>query len=166
MLQLKGKVAVGHGGEPGGSGRRRRSASRRAGAAWRSTIFRARRPPGKLVGRSGGRGTAIPSRRDVRDALQCEAMADEVKRKLGPVDVLVLNASISFPVVPFLNYPWPEFEAKLTGSLKAAFFCCRRSSGNGGAPQGIGLAISSGLSRHPGEGSARTARQNRALTPS
>ena len=72
---------------------------------------------------------------------------------LGPVDVLVLNASISFPVVPFLQFPWPEFEAKLTGELKSAFFCCKAFvPGMVERRKGSVIAISSGLSRDPGEG--------------
>jgi 3-oxoacyl-[acyl-carrier protein] reductase len=55
-------------------------------------------------------------------------MAAEVAATLGPVDILVLNAAIQFPMVPFMDYPWEAFEAKLTGELKAAFFCSRRKS--------------------------------------
>src|SRR5512134_100708 len=48
-------------------------------------------------------GTAVAVRADVRDREQVEALAAEVTRALGPVDTLVLNASIGFPVVPFLD---------------------------------------------------------------
>jgi 3-oxoacyl-[acyl-carrier protein] reductase len=98
-------------------------------------------------------GFAVALKADVRDRGQVDAMAREAASKLGPVDTLVLNASISFPIVPFLDYTWNDFEEKLTGELKAAFFCCQAF-----APsmlergKGCVIGISSGLSRHPGEG--------------
>jgi 3-oxoacyl-[acyl-carrier protein] reductase len=70
-------------------------------------------------------GKALVVQADVCDQAQVEAMVARVTETLGAVDILVLNAAIEFPMVPFLDYPWPAFEAKLTGELKAAFFCCR-----------------------------------------
>ncbi|MBI5537532.1 MAG: 3-oxoacyl-ACP reductase FabG [Deltaproteobacteria bacterium] len=98
-------------------------------------------------------GKAIAVQGDVRDPAQVQKLVEEVRARLGPIDTLVANASISFPVVPFVEFPWEAFEAKLLGELKAAFFCCKavipsmieRKSG-------CIIAISSGLSRHPGEG--------------
>lgn len=100
-----------------------------------------------------GGGRAMAVRADVRDQEQVEAMVREVGATLGPIDVAVLNASIGFPVVPFVQYPWEAFEAKLVGELKAAFLCSRavvpsmieRRSG-------AIIAVSSGLARHPGFG--------------
>lgn len=98
-------------------------------------------------------GTAHAVRADVRKREQVEAMAEETTRILGPVDTLVLNASIDFPIVPFLEYKWEDFEAKLTGELKAAFFCCRAFvPGMVRAGKGCVVGVSSGLSRHPGRG--------------
>src|SRR3972149_10200599 len=145
-MHMKGKGAVvtggsrgvgggggpGHGGGRGGGGgggsrgigaaTAKRLA--RHGAAVAVNYFRSETAAAEVVAaiREIG-GTAIAVQADVRDALQCEAMAAEVKGALGPADVVVLNASLSLPVVPFLQFPWPEFEAKLTGELKAAFFC-------------------------------------------
>lgn len=98
-------------------------------------------------------GTAAAFKADVRDAGQVEAMAEDVSRTLGAVDTLVLNASINFPIVPFLEYKWEDFEAKLTGEMKAAFFCCKAfvPAMVKGA-NGCIVGISSGLSRHPGHG--------------
>jgi 3-oxoacyl-[acyl-carrier protein] reductase len=98
-------------------------------------------------------GNALAVKADVREAAQCEAMAREVRGRLGAVDVLVLNASISFPVTPFLKYQWEDFEAKLTGEMKAAFHCCKAFvPGMVERRSGSVIAISSGLSRQPGEG--------------
>lgn len=100
---------------------------------------------------AGGRAVAVQA--DVRDQAQVEAMAAAASEKLGPIDTLVLNASIQFPVVPFTQYPWEAFQAKLVGELSASFFCCKAvvpSMIEHG--RGCIIAVSSGLSRHPGHG--------------
>jgi 3-oxoacyl-[acyl-carrier protein] reductase len=100
---------------------------------------------------AGGRAVAVQT--DVRDQAQVETMVKRVKAELGPIDTLVLNASIQFPVVPFTEYPWEAFQAKLVGELAASFFCCKAvvpaMIERGG---GCIVAVSSGLSRHPGKG--------------
>lgn len=96
---------------------------------------------------------AIAVKGDVRDPLQVRTMVDEVSGRLGPIDTLVANASINFPVKPFTEFKWEDFEAKLTGELKGSFFCCQAV-----VPSmierkaGCIIAISSGLSRQPGPG--------------
>ena len=100
---------------------------------------------------AGGRALAV--RADARDRTQVEAMAAMVKAELGPIGILVLNASIGFPMAPFQEYPWEAFEAKLLGELGAAFHGCRAV-----VPQmlerhgGSIVAITSGLARNPGWG--------------
>src|SRR5690242_2799441 len=68
---------------------------------------------------------AMAVRADVRDPAQVQAMGETVARELGPVDTLVVNASISFPIRPFVEYAWTDFQAKLDGELGAAFHCCK-----------------------------------------
>lgn len=99
----------------------------------------------------GGRAVAVKA--DVRDQQQVEAMVQQVADTLGAIDTLVVNANANFPIAPFVDYRWEDFEAKLLGELKGAFFPCRAV-----VPsmvehqQGCIIAVSSGLSRHPGEG--------------
>ncbi|MGE5235050.1 MAG: SDR family NAD(P)-dependent oxidoreductase [Acidobacteriota bacterium] len=116
---------------------------RRSEAAARDLVRR--------IGVAGGRALAV--RADVRDDREVAAMVATVTREFGPIDLLVLNAAMEFPITPFLEYPWEAFEAKLVGELKAAFFPCRSVVPSmierGG---GCIVAVSSGLSRHPGEG--------------
>jgi 3-oxoacyl-[acyl-carrier protein] reductase len=102
--------------------------------------------------RAGG-GRAVAVKADARDQAQVETMAAAVKAELGPIGILVLNASISFPMAGFLDYPWEAFQAKLLGELGAAFHGCRAV-----VPQmlerkgGSIVAITSGLARNPGGG--------------
>jgi 3-oxoacyl-[acyl-carrier protein] reductase len=50
-------------------------------------------------------GRAVAAQADARNAEELQAMADRVKAELGPISILVLNASISFPMKGFLEYP-------------------------------------------------------------
>lgn len=101
--------------------------------------------------KAGGRALAI--RADVRDEEQVRSMAAEVEKSLGPVDLLVSNASIGFPVKPFMEFSWPEFDAKLSGELKSTFFCCQAIlPGMIERKSGCIIAISSTLSRHSSPG--------------
>ncbi|HEY9761657.1 MAG TPA: SDR family oxidoreductase [Trichocoleus sp.] len=99
----------------------------------------------------GSRAVAVKA--DVRDPHQVEAMVHQVTETLGAIDTLVINANAGFPMAPFVDYRWKDFEAKLLGELKGAFFPCKAV-----VPsmiehkRGCIIAISSGLSRHPGEG--------------
>jgi 3-oxoacyl-[acyl-carrier protein] reductase len=117
---------------------------------YKENEFAARQVVEKIEG-AGGRALALKA--DVRDGAAVRAMVDEASRILGPIDTLVSNASIGFPMKPFSEYSWAEFESKLSGELKAAFNCCqavlpsmreRRS--------GCIIAVSSTLSRRPGPG--------------
>ena len=100
---------------------------------------------------SGGRSLIVKA--DVRDEAQVNAMVREVSREFGPIDTLVANASIGFPIRPFVEYGWEDFQAKVNGEMAAAFFCCKAVVGPMlECRDGCIIAISSGLSRRPGEG--------------
>lgn len=98
-------------------------------------------------------GRAIALRADVRDPVQVQAMAAAAEQALGPVDTLIVNAAIGFPMRPFTEIDWEGFEAKLTGELAAAFHCCKAFvPGMLALHRGCIVAISSSLSRTPGYG--------------
>lgn len=100
---------------------------------------------------AGGRALAVKA--DAREPAQLEAMAAAVRAEFGPIGILVLNASIGFPMVGFQDYPWAAFQAKLLGELGAAFHGAKAV-----VPQmlelkgGAIVAITSGLARNPGWG--------------
>lgn len=98
-------------------------------------------------------GTAILVQADVTDCGQVAAMVEKTEQDLGPVDILVSNANMSFPVLPFVKFPWEGFEQKLLHEMKAAFFCCQAvAKGMIERKQGCIVNVSSGLSRVPGPG--------------
>ena len=70
-------------------------------------------------------GKAITVKADVKDEAQVEAMIQQVSEEFGSIDTLILNASIKFATAPFVEYKWSDFEEKLVGELKAAFYCCK-----------------------------------------
>lgn len=100
---------------------------------------------------AGGQG--IVAQADVTDPAQVKQMVEKTEKDLGPVDILVNNANMSFPVKPFTEFEWEGFERKLTNEMKAAFFGCKAV-----VPKmierkcGSIINISSGLSRVPGPG--------------
>lgn len=100
---------------------------------------------------AGGKAHLVQA--DARDRQQVEAMITEVEKTLGPIDILVNNANISFPVKPFLEYAWEEIQSKLTGEIGASFNCCQTVL-PGMIKRGHGriINISSGLSVAPGDG--------------
>jgi len=99
----------------------------------------------------GGRALAVQA--DACDEAQVGAMVARAREALGPVDTLVINASMTFPTCPFVEYLWEAFEKKLVGELKAAFFASKAVVPDMIAKgSGCIVGISSGLSRVPGDG--------------
>jgi len=103
-------------------------------------------------------GKAIAVRGDVREKDQVEAAVQQVTEALGAIDTLVLNANAGFKIAPFMEQTWEDFEAKLAGELKSAFYPCQAIIPSMIEHQrGCIIAISSITSRHADEGfSART----------
>lgn len=76
-------------------------------------------------------------------------MLERVTAEFGAVDTLVLNANVPFTIAPFMEQTWSEFEPKLTGELKAAFYACQAVIPSMiKNKRGCIIAISSITSRH------------------
>lgn len=100
---------------------------------------------------AGGRALLVRANATARD--EVEAMVRGVEAELGPVDILVNNASIEFPIVPFAEYRWEDFERKVNGEAKASFFTCQAViPGMIQRRGGCIVNVSSTLSRSPGPG--------------
>ena len=103
------------------------------------------------IAAAGGRAILVQA--DVTERAQVDAMVNQVEAELGPVAILVNNAAISFPMVPFAQYRWEDFERKLTHELRASFNCCQAViPGMIARHSGCIVNVSSGLSRVPGPG--------------
>jgi 3-oxoacyl-[acyl-carrier protein] reductase len=98
-------------------------------------------------------GTAMLACADVRDRPAVNAMVQSVAKELGGIDILVNNANISFPVKPFADFSWEEYEAKLLGEMKALVNCSQAVlPGMLKKKYGKLILVSSSLSRSPGPG--------------
>jgi 3-oxoacyl-[acyl-carrier protein] reductase len=105
----------------------------------------------EAISSNGGRAVAVKA--DVRDPQQVDAMVQQVAETFGFIDTLVINANAGFPIASFVDYQWEDFEAKLLGELKGAFFPCKAIIPSMiEQKRGCIVAVSSGLSRQPGEG--------------
>ena len=153
LLNMKGKVALVTGASRG-IGRATAKLLAAEGAVVAVNYFQSEDAAIAVVEEiinAGGRAQAF--RADVRDEEQVRLMVAEVEKSLGPVDLLVSNASIGFPVKPFTEFAWNEFEAKLSGELKSIFFSCQAVlPGMIERKSGSIIAISSTLSRHSSPG--------------
>lgn len=98
-------------------------------------------------------GTALAFRADVSQRADVEAMVHAAERELGPIDILVNNAGFNFPMKPFIDYSWEDFERKLTNELMASFLTCHAVlPGMVNRRSGCIVNVSSTLSREPGPG--------------
>ncbi len=77
----------------------------------------------KVIGKSGGKAEAL--RCDVTDLRSVEALAAEVEKRHGRVDVLVNNAGVRGPVGPLHQLPPPDWEAILNTNLRGVYYCIR-----------------------------------------
>ncbi len=116
----------------------------------------------RVLAESGGEGAVFQA--DARDHGAVAAMVEAVERALGPVDVAVHNAAVSFPMGPFHALPWREVQAKLEGELGAFHaLCAHTSPGMVGRGWGRIVAVSSTLSRFAHEGFGAHAAAKAAL---
>lgn len=98
-------------------------------------------------------GNAVLVQADVTQPEQVQRMVETITAELGAIDTAVLNAGLNFPVVPFVDYKWEDFERKLVGELKAAFYCCKALLPSMiSKHRGSIVVVSSSLSRHSDSG--------------
>jgi len=107
----------------------------------------------KDITKAGGK--AITVQADVRDRTAVDRMLTTAEKELGPIDILVNNANINFPMQPFAEMAWPDIEAKLSGEIGAMVHCCQAViPGMQQKKYGKIVLVSSTLSREPGHGFA------------
>ncbi|MGI2904940.1 SDR family NAD(P)-dependent oxidoreductase [Tolypothrix sp. VBCCA 56010] len=70
-------------------------------------------------------GKAIAIKGDVTQMSEVESLVKQVTEAFGAIDTLILNANASFAIAPFVDHKWEDFEAKLLGELKGAFYPCK-----------------------------------------
>ena len=105
----------------------------------------------KDIEKAGGRGMIVQA--DVTVQEEAKRMVKEVATKLGDIDTLVLNAGLKFRIAPFTDMSWDDFNHKYSGEMKASFFTVKAVIPKMiEKKKGCIIAISSGLSRHPGQG--------------
>ena len=98
-------------------------------------------------------GQAIAIQADVTEVGQVEKMMQIVRNTYGEVDILVINAGMRFKVAPFMQLSWDDFSHKYYGEMKSFFNSAKAViPGMIARKSGVIVAVSSGLSRHPGIG--------------
>lgn len=103
------------------------------------------------IASEGGKALAVKG--DVREIHQVETMVQQVTEAFGAIDTLVINANVLFRIAPFLEHSWEDFEAKLLGELKGAFYPCKAVVPSMIKQQkGCIIAVSSIASRYPNNG--------------
>lgn len=98
-------------------------------------------------------GEAVAMQADVTVPGDVSAMADEIDRRWGGVDVLVHNALIPFVVTSFADLTWEQLGGKVEAELHAAFMLTKAVV-PGMVSRGYGrlIYLSTGLSRRPRDG--------------
>lgn len=105
----------------------------------------------KEIEAEGGKALAVKA--DVTDKEQVIAMVGEVTAAFGAIDTLVLNAGSSFPITPFMNFQWEDFEHKVVWDLKATFYPCQAVvPAMIDRKRGCIIVVSTGLSRQAAPG--------------
>ncbi|MCG6940970.1 MAG: SDR family oxidoreductase [Thiohalocapsa sp.] len=70
-------------------------------------------------------GTGMLLKADVREPAAVDELYRQIADRLGPVAVLVLNASGPHPQVPFEEQPWAIYQAALDDFVKAPYLLTR-----------------------------------------
>ena len=125
---LAGRVAIVTGGAgPIGSAVCEAMAAEGAGVV--VAHFRREAEAARLAERiRGAGGRAIAVRADVRERAEVERLAAAARDALGPVDILVNNASTlpgEVPMAGFLDHTWDDYQRYIDTVLKGAMHCCQ-----------------------------------------
>ncbi len=106
-----------------------------------------------VAGITSAGGEAVAVRADVTVPGDVSAMADEIARRWGGVDVLVHNALIPFVVTSFTDLTWEQLGTKVEAELHAAYMLTKAVV-PGMVSRGYGrlIYLSTGLSRRPRDG--------------
>jgi NAD(P)-dependent dehydrogenase (short-subunit alcohol dehydrogenase family) len=77
----------------------------------------------KASGAGADRAIGVPT--DVADPQSVNALFDQVKAKLGRIDVLFNNAGTNAPGVPFDELPYERWKAVVDTNLTGSFLCAQ-----------------------------------------
>lgn len=69
--------------------------------------------------------TGMLVRGDVTDPQQVQSMVHEIENQLGPIDILVLNATCEQPLLPIEEYEWDFYQRMLDFFVKSPFLLSR-----------------------------------------
>ncbi|MFN9369658.1 MAG: SDR family NAD(P)-dependent oxidoreductase [Planctomycetia bacterium] len=72
-------------------------------------------------------GTAALFRGDVTDAVAIDAMFNAIEASLGPVDIVVVNATPAQPLKPIEEYDWAFHQQMLDYFVKSPYLLARRA---------------------------------------
>lgn len=71
----------------------------------------------------GGQGMLV--RADVTQQADVDRMAREIAAKLGPVDILIVNATCDQPMRPIEQYDWASYQTMIDFFIKSPFLLTR-----------------------------------------
>lgn len=121
MKDLEGKVALVTGSSTGlGLAIAMELGSRGATVAlnYAHRTDRAEKAQAKFNG-SGAKGELFKG--DVTDADAVNELVADIKQKLGPIDILIPNATLDQPEKPIEDYTWEEYEEMVRFFIKSPF---------------------------------------------
>lgn len=124
-FSLNGRVALVTGSTTG-LGRAMALALHRAGARVALNYFRntARAERAFAEFKSQG-GDGILVRADVSAASEVESLVRQVTEQLGPIEILVLNATPDQPLMPIEEYSWQHYQTMLDFFIKSPYLLTR-----------------------------------------
>ena len=70
-------------------------------------------------------GTGILVRADVTDEEHVNTLVDQVTEALGPIDILIPNATPAQPKLPIEEYSWEFYQEMLDFFVKSPYLLCR-----------------------------------------